>query len=92
MSKHSSKGKAWNELRAIQLDRYNHECAVCGQTENLQLDHIIPKDKGGEDTLENTQILCAYHNNKKNNRIEPEEKSWWSPKYFPDGPIKRPGA
>lgn len=92
MSKHSSRGKAWDELKQIQLSNYNYECAVCGSTEKLQLDHILPASLGGEDTLENTQILCAYHNNKKNNRVEPEEKSYWSPRWFPDGPVKRPGS
>jgi len=92
MSKHSSKGAAWNELRRQQLINYNNECINCGSNERLQLDHIIPKSRGGEDTLENTQILCFVCNNKKNDRIEPERKTWFSKRFFPQGNVKRPGT
>ena len=33
------------------------ECAYCGSQENLTLDHITPRTKGGSDRL--TNILCA---------------------------------
>lgn len=44
-------------------------CVICGSTENLQLDHIIPFSKGGSDTAENLQILCQKCNLKKSNKI-----------------------
>lgn len=98
MSKWSSKGKEWNRLREIQLANYNYECvglypAVCEHTENLQLDHIIPKSKGGEDTVENTRILCRKCNSTKQDREDPKQKAWWSPKYYEHGKqIRRPGT
>lgn len=40
----------------------------CGDT-NLQVDHIVPWSGGGPTTLDNAQLLCAYHNNLKSNRF-----------------------
>jgi hypothetical protein len=46
-------------------------CVICGSTENLHFDHIIPFSKGGSSlTAENIQLLCAKHNLQKSNRIE----------------------
>lgn len=41
------------------------KCAYCGNTENLQLDHIIPIIKGGKNIEENIQVLCRKCNIKK---------------------------
>jgi predicted restriction endonuclease len=38
-------------------EKWNYECAYCGCDENLTLDHITPRSKGGSDRL--TNILCA---------------------------------
>lgn len=39
-------------------------CACCGipvqYPDGFELDHKVPLHKGGPDTSENTQILCAY--------------------------------
>ncbi len=46
-------------------------CVVCGATENLHFDHIIPYSKGGTSLrAENIQLLCARHNLAKSARIE----------------------
>lgn len=33
-------------------------CAICGSTENLELDHILTVAAGGNDDLSNLQLLC----------------------------------
>lgn len=38
-------------------------------------DHIVPKSRGGPDTLENSQTMCALCNNKKGNNVEGAEPS-----------------
>lgn len=48
------------------------ECAFCGDTENLQLDHIIPIAKGGKTELGNVQILCAFCNQSKGTGDKPK--------------------
>ena len=45
------------------------KCVLCGSTDNLLLDHIIPVSKGGADTAENLQVLCQKCNLKKSNKI-----------------------
>jgi len=46
-------------------------CVMCGRTDNLHFDHIIPYSKGGSSLVaENIQLLCARHNLAKRDRIE----------------------
>lgn len=35
---------------------------VCGSTLRLQLDHIVPRARGGPSSVENVRILCQVHN------------------------------
>jgi 5-methylcytosine-specific restriction endonuclease McrA len=35
---------------------------VCGSTVRLEVDHVVPRGKGGPSTLENCRILCKPHN------------------------------
>lgn len=51
------------------LERDGYKCVVCGRGikdgVELHVDHIKPKDKGGEATIENGQVLCGQHNYQK---------------------------
>ena len=40
-------------------------CARCGATENLELDHIVPRFAGGTNSRDNAQTLCRACNRKK---------------------------
>ena len=44
------------------------KCSICGITEGLELDHIIPLAKGGSDNPENLQWLCKKHNRGKRDK------------------------
>lgn len=47
------------------------KCAICGATNELHFDHVLPFSKGGTSlTTENVQLLCARHNLEKRDRIE----------------------
>ena len=47
------------------------KCAICGATDELHFDHIVPFSKGGTSLTEaNVQLLCARHNLAKHYRIE----------------------
>src|SRR3989344_386316 len=51
------------------LERDGYKCVVCGKGikdgVELHVDHIKPKDRGGEATIENGQVLCGQHNYQK---------------------------
>lgn len=64
--------------------RDNYRCIYCNKKfpiENLQLEHLIPRSRGGKTTWENTATACYKCNSKKSNRT-PEEsgmKLHWKP-------------
>jgi len=53
------------------LERDGYKCVICGKGIEdgieLHVDHIKPKDLGGEAIVENGQTLCARHNFMKKN-------------------------
>jgi 5-methylcytosine-specific restriction protein A len=56
-------GTAWDKVRAIVLERDHHLCRPClgnGHiTEAREVDHILPKFKGGTDNPDNLQSICT---------------------------------
>jgi len=53
--------------------RDNFRCMYCGRTNrDLELEHIIPRSRGGPSTWENLVAACRDCNSKKDNRT-PEE-------------------
>ena len=47
------------------------KCVICGSSDNLHFDHVIPFSKGGSSLVpENIQLLCARHNIAKSDKIE----------------------
>jgi len=51
-------------------------CAYCGCTEGLQWEHIIPKSRGGPDTIDNMVQACCSCNTRKA-AMDPFE--WYGP-------------
>ena len=51
-------------LRNDVLEKANYQCQFpgCGSTHFLQIDHIVPVRKGGDQEQSNLQVLCANHN------------------------------
>ncbi|MBM2816208.1 MAG: endonuclease [Ignavibacteria bacterium] len=57
------------------IRRDNYRCAYCGEkSQELTIDHVIPRSRGGADTWENLVAACIHCNNKKGSRT-PEEAS-----------------
>ncbi len=58
------------------LKRDNYKCVICGRGikngVELHIDHIKPKDLGGQATIENGQTLCSQHNFIKKNLKQTE--------------------
>jgi 5-methylcytosine-specific restriction endonuclease McrA len=55
------------------LERDRHTCQYCNyKGEQLTLDHVIPRSRGGGDTWENLVTACVRCNVKKGNRTPKE--------------------
>lgn len=52
--------------------RDDYRCQYCGSSEQLNIDHIIPRSKGGKTVFENCVTSCINCNNKKGNRTPRE--------------------
>lgn len=47
------------------------KCVICGASDELHFDHIVPYSRGGTSLVaENIQILCARHNIEKRDQIQ----------------------
>jgi 5-methylcytosine-specific restriction endonuclease McrA len=61
------------EVREWLLVNRGRQCAYCGTTEaKFEVEHIVPKSRGGSNRLGNLTIACRDCNQKKGNRT-PEE-------------------
>jgi 5-methylcytosine-specific restriction endonuclease McrA len=49
----------------LQLYAAQDKCQICGATENLQIDHKVPRERGGTTELQNLQRLCSSCNVEK---------------------------
>lgn len=61
------------EIREYLLEKWGRKCAYCG-AENvpLEIEHIIPKIRGGSNRLSNLAIACTPCNQEKNNMTAEE--------------------
>jgi hypothetical protein len=58
----------WKKIRLKVLNRDAWTCNYCGESAN-EVDHVYPKSKGGEDTLDNLVAACRRCNIKKKDAI-----------------------
>lgn len=57
-------------VRRAVWKRDQGRCVMCGATEDLHFDHIIPFSKGGSSwRADNVHLLCSRHNLRKSDRI-----------------------
>jgi hypothetical protein len=50
-------------------ERDGWACRHCGGTDDLTLDHVVPRSRGGGDEIENLQTLCRPCNSRKGTRF-----------------------
>lgn len=57
------------EVREYLLGKWGRKCAYCGKTDiPLEIEHIIPKSKGGSNRVSNLTLACTECNQKKGNQ------------------------
>jgi 5-methylcytosine-specific restriction endonuclease McrA len=81
-------GWAWQALRRQVLARDGHTCQAClsydPTGETLQADHIVSREAGGPDTLENLRTLCLPCHRART-RAERSSRTYRPPAPRPNG-------
>lgn len=61
------------EVREYLLDKWGRACVYCGATSvPLEVEHIVPKSRGGTDRVSNLALACHACNQAKGNRTAAE--------------------
>ncbi|HKL81946.1 MAG TPA: RNA-guided endonuclease IscB, partial [Desulfobacter sp.] len=56
-------------VREYLLEKWDRTCAYCGKTDiPLEIEHIVPKSKGGSNRVSNLALACTACNRKKGNK------------------------
>ena len=66
-------------LRYRVLKESGGRCSLCGCTKEeriLDVDHILPRSKGGKNVYENLQVLCSKCNRSKGNKDKTDFRSY----------------
>ncbi len=66
-------------IRYNVLTRAMHRCELCGinaEDKALDVDHIVPINKGGPNVIENMQALCYTCNSQKSDRDDTDFRLW----------------
>ncbi len=57
------------EVREYLLEKHHRTCASCDKTDGpLQVEHIVPRSRGGTDRVSNLTLACETCNTRKGNR------------------------
>lgn len=60
-------------------DKWNNECAYCGNKDNLTIDHIVPLSRGGHNLSTNVICCCKKCNHSKSHS---EWEEWFKQQDF----------
>lgn len=61
------------EVREYLLEKFKRKCVYCGKTDiPLEIEHIIPKSRGGTNRIDNLTIACRNCNQEKGNKTATE--------------------
>lgn len=75
-----------DSLRFLVLKAAGGRCQLCGapaKERPLDVDHIIPRSRGGKTELANLQSLCSKCNRSKRNQDDTDFRSWPHPNADP---------
>jgi 5-methylcytosine-specific restriction endonuclease McrA len=61
------------EVREYLLEKWGRKCAYCGKKDTpLEVEHIVPKSRGGSDRISNLTLACTPCNQAKDNQTAAE--------------------
>jgi hypothetical protein len=60
----------WKKIRLQVLNRDGWTCTYCGVSDANEVDHVWPKSRGGEDTLDNLVCACRRCNILKKDKTD----------------------
>ena len=69
VAKKKRAGLASGGQRRRVFKRDGNRCVKCGSTERLEIDHIVPRSRGGGNEESNLQTLCHGCNLAKGNSM-----------------------
>ena len=61
-------------------EKWGHKCAYCGSDDNITIDHVLARSKGGLDTTKNMVSCCHSCNQDKGHT--PWEDWYFSQEFF----------
>src|SRR5262249_1262602 len=76
-----------DSLRYLALKAAGGRCQLCGATAKerlLDVDHIIPRARGGKNELANLQVLCMTCNRSKRDQDDTDFRQWPLPDSDPE--------
>jgi len=61
------------EIREYLLEKFNRKCIYCGKENvSLEIEHIVPKSRGGTNKIDNLGLACKNCNQDKGNKTAEE--------------------
>ena len=81
MSQHSSRGGPWRRLREDAMVAAGGRC-ICG-AKAVEAHHILPREAGGWDGLDNLQVLCGACHAAKHEKRPPRERPRLASRFAP---------
>ena len=61
-------------------EKWDYECAYCGDNKNLTMDHVVPRSKGGTDFTKN--VVCCCHSCNQDKGHEPWQEWYFNQEFF----------
>jgi 5-methylcytosine-specific restriction endonuclease McrA len=61
------------EIKEYLLEKWNYKCAYCGvNAKKLEIEHVVPRSRGGSDSIGNLVLACHKCNQNKGNKTAKE--------------------
>ena len=61
-------------------EKWDYKCAYCGDNNNLTMDHVLARSKGGTDFTKN--VVCCCHSCNQDKGHEPWEEWYFNQDFF----------